>query len=334
MDLSAIQIREGGEGRESLTASLQAVARWGGLEIEHDVLNAALGLSFMVCAPQRPEPSLRWESLARDWNLVNAARWLGMELRALHPPPAAAGVESAAEFQQHFVDSYAPLIRQALEHHQPVLAWRGWPDELSWRWGVITGTCEEGLGLRGTTVRREGLPVVLVAPAAQCYVVEHAACPGLPDALEMVRFVMQAADTIAHNRVDPAFGVITGHGAYDVWLSLLGRDPAAFVDSGGVALRLSHLARLVTFARRSGLGFLAAYRDRLDPSLRPVVDALAAAASGVIAALAVPRTAVSIEPMLRSAEGRDRLAADIRQAREAERALADPIRLLAVLTGG
>jgi hypothetical protein len=178
------------------------------------------------------------------------------------------------------------------------------------------------------------LPVVLVAPAAQCYVVEHAACPRLPDALEMVRFVMQAADTVAHNRVDPGFGVITGHGAYDVWLSLLDRDSAAFVDSGGAALRLSHLARLVTFARRSGLSFLSQVRDRLDPSLCPVVDALAAAARGVIAALAVPRTAASIEPMLRSVEGRETLAGDIRQAREAERLLAEQIRLLAALTRG
>ena len=50
MSLTSIRIRDEQEQSESLALALQAVARWGGLDIDYDSLCALLGLSFMTCS--------------------------------------------------------------------------------------------------------------------------------------------------------------------------------------------------------------------------------------------------------------------------------------------
>jgi hypothetical protein len=98
-----------------------------------------------------------------------AALSLGLRLRELHPPAAAVGLDDSAEFELHFLDSYAPLIRRALAVGQSALAWRGWECPKDSRWGVVV---ESGDPLLGFAPGCAGRLIPLVGPAHQVYIVE------------------------------------------------------------------------------------------------------------------------------------------------------------------
>ena len=161
----------------SLVHAVRAIARDAGHEIDYDELLSAMGLSSMVCAvPDEPNVA-DWSMYARDAFLIPAGRLFGLTIREIHPPQAARGLDHAAEFEQHFDASYRPLIQRALEYHQPVLAWRGWPGERRLWWGVLVAACDEGIGFRGAVYPLRDLSVpcethVLVSPPTQLYVVE------------------------------------------------------------------------------------------------------------------------------------------------------------------
>lgn len=159
---------------ESLAFALRAIARQAGFEIDHGKLIAALGFE----TPAVPSPTATSILFGRDARLIEAGRQLGMQIREVHPPEAARGLEDAAEFEQHFDASYRPLILRALENGQYVLAWRGWPKERELSWGWIRAACAEGIGFRGATIWSEDeldslRDDLLVRPAVQLYVVER-----------------------------------------------------------------------------------------------------------------------------------------------------------------
>lgn len=328
MTLSGITIESGDGGGESLAAAVQAVLRWGGLELDEHTLNAILGLSFLVAVPRGGETPAGGETLARDWNLLPAARLVGLELRPLHPPVAARGLAGAEAFTQHFLDSYAPLIREALDHGQPVLAWQGWPEDLVRQWGVITTSGREGLGLSGVVLRGEGELLPLTAPAVQCYVVESVSGVHERSVAEVTRFAMAAAETALHDRIDSSFGVVSGPAAYEAWLGWLSQKDAAFADAPAAAILIARLARTVTNARRLAQGYLELSRDRLDAGVQPALDETVEGLRSVIAALSVRRVATGNEGLVRTESGRGVLAADIRAAQHAEGAVAEALRQL------
>jgi hypothetical protein len=150
-----------GDYASTIVFSLQAIARQAGYDIDVDDLRAALGLPWMTTAAPFEKDLGRWPMYARDAFLVEGARLFGMTVRGVHPPEAARGLERLPEFRQHFVASYRPLILNALENRQAVLAWRGWPGEYEPCWGVITQACEEGIGLAGTVRRWVDAPPYL-----------------------------------------------------------------------------------------------------------------------------------------------------------------------------
>ena len=117
----------------------------------------------------------------RDARLIEAGKHFGMQIRDVHPPEAARGLEAAAEFDQHFDASYRPLILRALENNQGVIAWRGWAGERELSWGWIRIARDEGVGFRGATIwsERELNSLrndLLVRPAVQLYIVERVGC--------------------------------------------------------------------------------------------------------------------------------------------------------------
>jgi len=178
---------------QSLTFAVRAVARCAGVEIEHDLLNAALRSDSValsgVRVPARAEargslapPSAAGLVSGCDTRLVEAGKRFGMQIREVHPPPAARGLEDAPEFAQHFDASYRPLILRALENEQHVLAWRGWAGDRELSWGWIRTACPDGAGFRGATIWSESeldapRDDLLVRPAVQVYVVERITTP-------------------------------------------------------------------------------------------------------------------------------------------------------------
>ncbi len=159
--------------QESLSFAVRAIARAAGVEIDHAKLISALGWETAG-----PSPTATLNMLDRDARLIEACKLVGMQIREVHPPAAARGLESAAEFGQHFDASYRPLILRALENDQGVLAWRGWPSERELSWGWIRTACDEGVGFRGATIWSERelnslRDDLLVRPAVQLYIVER-----------------------------------------------------------------------------------------------------------------------------------------------------------------
>ena len=230
----------------SLTCALRAIAEQGGCDIDFDELNAALGLSWLVSAVPSEDDLASWLMYARDAFLIEAGCLYGMTIRDLHPPEAARGLSGLQEFGQHFDASYRPLILRALEHAQPVLAWQGWPGDRGLSWGIITNTCEDGIGLAGCLPNPQdvvgtgravpgaapqangvgdgtSLPsVTLERPPVQLYVVE-AMRPTQPDPQELIEVVLNHAQQILDNALEARFGVITGPAAYYAWIDRL--DP-------------------------------------------------------------------------------------------------------------
>ena len=174
---------------ESLTFAVRAVARQAGFEIDHAGLREALGWPESGDDPTGVRGAARAEAcgsllgpgtiaLGRSFRLIEAGKRFGMQIREVHPPEAARGLEDAPEFEQHFDASYRPLILRALENRQSVLAFRGWAGERERSWGWIRSACNEGVGFRGSTIWSEQeletlRDDLLVRPAVQVYVIER-----------------------------------------------------------------------------------------------------------------------------------------------------------------
>ncbi len=312
MDLSDLRSDPVEAGGDSLTATLAARAGGGGRAVEYDDLTAATGLAFHGGAgrPDGAAPGGEWAG--RDWNLLAAARRFGIELRPLHPPGAARGLRDAPEFEKHFADSYAPLIRQALDHGQAVLAWQGWPAPQTWQWGVVTREVTGGLGFAGSTPGGGG-EVTLIEPIVQTYVVESLAGDVEP-LRTLTQAALEAADRVVHDRLAPEFGVVTGHAAYDAWRQWpldeeeSVRRLAAAV--GGVAHARSSAARFINRAGASAPSDLAAALHRVEAVLPPVIES----------ASTLCRVA------LNESGDAQRLRDGLTQLQETERSLAEAVR--------
>lgn len=328
MDLSTLVLNDIEHRLGSLTLSLVALLRWAGGNVRYRSLNAALGLSLRITALRRRTCLAWWSTHGCDTYLDSTAQMFGMRLRELHPPEAAVGLSEHPPFDQHFQASYAPLIRTALEHNQPVLAWQGWPDVRRFLWGIITRTWEEGVGFAGTTMWSHGQIVPLVAPPVQFYVLEEI-LPRKPRDEELMktavfRFRQVLCDS---HEADP--DVMTGPEAYEPWLDRLKLPDVC--PTCGVAEGRCHLqhARCVVSARSSAVRFFQHYRDGADRSLRPLIDALLAECRGSMDALATSRDQAAVKVLIQTPEGRKALAAGVKAAQSFDRAMVDAINQLA-----
>ena len=192
-----------------------------------------------------PLPLPAWASVGHDAFLVEAAQLWGLNLRAVHPPAAACGLERAAEFRQHFDASYRPLVLRALEHGQPVLGWTG-PRPIAEegactgpaRWVLITHATTDGVGLAGLTPPRAktcagdsngtaapanaagagdaGQTFVFAEPPVQLYVVETVAATEAEPA-QVLRVALRHAWALLHNELAGTLGLTTGPRCLDAW---------------------------------------------------------------------------------------------------------------------
>ena len=259
--------RQGAAGRcQSLVRALREIARRAGSDLNHDDLSAALGLCWSpVAVPTEPDLGL-WPLYARDAFLPEAGRLFGLTIRDMHPPEAARGLSAAAEFAQHFDASYRPLIRRALEHDQPVLAWQGPVGDRGMCWGVIRGVCDGGVGFEaevfdGGEASGPRKAITLATPPVQLYVVESAA-PSRPEIGALIELVLRNADIVLSNGLADRFGVVTGPGAYDRWIERLDVQG----ESRGEVDRLLAAHRRLTSAALTGCesGIRCLQRNHLD----------------------------------------------------------------------
>lgn len=302
----------------SLIDAISVVAQGAGLDIGRDALTAALGLAWSAMAvPSEPDLG-NWSMYARDAFLVEAGRLFGLEVRAIHPPEAARGLRGTAEFAQHFDASYRPLIHRALEHGQPVLAWQGWPGAHPLAWGVISETCADGVGFRGTVrrshehVASNAALVTLHAPPVQLYVVEKIT-PAPFDVGEAVAVALDHARTALDNGLTGRFGVVTGPLAFDEWAKRLtgapiGSAPLPEWWAGHRALARASIEGYESIGR-----FLQAAPAYAGQSVGPSPSALAEACRNV-AELLRETTKVRAIDGPASFPDRDAIMATLRQA--------------------
>jgi hypothetical protein len=223
MRLASIRIADTGDVSDALTSCVRALCASEGLNVSYEELHTALGLSFLTFIPRDGTPAGRWAHIGRDRYLAPAAALVGMRVRELHPRPAAQGLAESAEFQEHFVDSYYPLICAALRAGQPVLAWRGWPEPWDFSWGILTAESGDGLGVAGV-VPGVSEPAPLSSAALQCYVVERFD-PVQPDRLVCLRLMVDVLRECANSGAG-AGEMLTGSAAFEYWLGWLGGVPA------------------------------------------------------------------------------------------------------------
>jgi len=215
---------------------------------------------------------------ARDAFLADACRVLGLHVRELHPPPAARGLHRASEFGQHFEASYRPHILRALEHNQPVIAWRGWPGEFQLHWGRITHAAAGPVGFVGAVPSAaEGREadswgdLSLVRPPTQVYVMEVME-PHVPDEVELWRGSLRHARAAMSSPEDERFGVVRGPLFFDLWverLTSLNGAPAGKKRTRAIE-RHRQLAKSVIACHLSGEGFLADCEEFNDASIRKI----------------------------------------------------------------
>jgi hypothetical protein len=312
----------------SLSHAVQAIAQDAGIAHDLDAINALLGVSVMCCAVPGERDMSRWPLYARDAFLIEGARALGLTIRPIHPPEAARGLDRTQEFGQHFDASYRPLIQRALEHGQPVLAWRGWARPHDMHWGIITEACAEGAGFGGRifcedpSVSAKGVAVsggalsLLERPAIQLYVVESIAEQvghetWLPTALKH-------ASAVLNNQIAECFGVITGPTAYDRWQGAI--DELLLRDTGGgtlISAETASLARSTVTAHESAVRFLGKHRVAAPLEWHSRLATLERECQNVVMTLKPLADAGRVGDWLATLSGRAIVAAKITAAREA-----------------
>ncbi len=248
---------------ESLAVCLRAILAAHDIDVAYEELTATLGLGAAVVATDYDELGW-WATYARDATLIATAERFGVQLRELHPPEAAVGLAESSEYGRHFQDSYVPLIREALEQGQPVLAWRGWPPPRDRLWGVLVEQTDDML--LGLTLWHGGRPLPLIGPAHQVYIVERVTRTpeqAFGPAEQFVYAAEQAID-MWHGKWGRAAGVVTGAAAYDRWCQALSDASQRSVRGMSLPRQHSQLVRVFVSARR----YLATWLRSIASGLR------------------------------------------------------------------
>lgn len=325
MILEAVTIQASPREHESLAIALRAIARMGGVDPNYDEICAALGISLVaIVGPAESSPAL-WPTFGRDAFLAPTARLFGIHLRDLHPPEVGVDMLWAEEFAQHFDLSYKPLIRQALQNEQPVLAWGGWAGDPTPRWGVLTTAADEDLlGVVPGTLD----PVQLSHPALQCYVVEHYE-PRTPSSEEVFDTAMTHAHgfltrstALFQHLTPPGSKIVAGPAAFDVWATWLqSQRPGNEADPAREAFRI--YTKTLCSARTSAARFLARSDAAQGPSHAAMMDAIMHACDSFAAELGLLCRPAEVHALWQTAEGHQELLENIRTAQAIDRQIAD-----------
>lgn len=327
----------------SLTLSLQAVLSQAGCVVDLDELHAVLGLSLLVCAAPIEYSSASWPTLARDAFLAETAKLYGVMIRDLHPPTSARGLHDAVEFPQHFDASYRPLILRALEHRQPILAWRGWSDEFEGLWGIVTGASDAGVGLEGVPLPEfarprtsdaassalssdfssndssapstsQMHPIPLTRPPVQVYVVESIQ-PVRPNQDEFWDVVLDYARRAYTIELAESFGVVTGSRAYDAWAACLSQEPASDEARREIARGHVGMTQSILAGHRSAIRLFERNLDRVDEPLEKLLGGLLSCCGRLTNVLAPSPNIETVVSIFADAKERAKMISSLASAR-------------------
>jgi hypothetical protein len=221
-----------------------AIAHLAKNDAKESDITAALGLGLSIIKNAEVKANAtelaQWFDRGLDANLIPTARHFGLFIRELHPARAAVGLTSAAEFQQHFDASYAPLIRRALENNQPVLAWANWLPNNHRCWGIITNTTTDAQGFTGIVPALNTEFRMFDSPATQIYVAERieASDPNPQTTRQLAAIHTSAFDT--PEIADP-LRLKTGPDAYEEWIDAVDQGIPTAVDCSALAETLIYL---------------------------------------------------------------------------------------------
>jgi hypothetical protein len=259
---------------ESLLLALRALLASHGRDVPYHELAGVTGVATMVTCVEHEACPAAWTAHGRHAFLVEAALQYGLRLRDLHPPEAAPLPRTPPEFEGHFRDSYLPLIRTALEHGQPVLAWMGWPAPHEREWGVITamdGDVCVGHVPGGAQMQR------LEHAAVQAYVVQDCAAPPVP-ASELLKSAVARMRRALLNELPQRYGVVSGVEAVRYWRARLDDESFCPIHRDEPWRCVWQFARNYLELRGHGVCYL------LDYGYEIVSDRLPCALSGTISA--------------------------------------------------
>lgn len=240
--LSAVQVADCDDPTQSLLLSLEAALSVYGRCVPRDELAAVVGDALMLTYAAEARPGEHWNIYGRHAFLESAARLYGLELRDLHPPDAAPLPMTPPEFEAHFTDSYLPLVRSALEHDHPALAWMGWPPPQRTIWGVITAYDPSHGVCVGHSIYSGGQAVALAASPVQVYTVQEYHETDSPQSAIIEAALNHAAIVLA-NRLPAKYRAVTGVAALEKW--------RAAVEECGVELNRQLVRSFVTGRRRA-----------------------------------------------------------------------------------
>lgn len=275
--LSDIPIPSGSEyRRDSLVLALQAALRWwSARDTSYDELIALTAIGSMLPFTDRDPCPGRWCDFGRDAFLVDAAEHLGLSLRDLHPPDAVPLPATPPEFELHWRDSYVPLVATALAHHQPVLAWMGWPAPHQTQWGIITTLDARTRRCAGIIA---GVPqlIALDRAAVQAYVAQEFT-PTETNISDRVRSAAARAGAMLRNEGPARFSVQTGSAALGRLQARLSEREFCPVHRADSWRCLGRLADECAARRRAAAGWFAAARQpALAEALQSSAESIAA----------------------------------------------------------
>lgn len=309
---------------ESLVLSLQAVLRAYGRDVEYDELAAVTGAAFMsTWAPDVPDPSW-WPVFGRDAFLKVSAQAYGLSLRELHPPAAVPRPVTPREFDLHFRDSYQPFIRTAIDRHEPVIAWMGWPKPHEMLWGVITDIDPTSGRCIGRCCGQPDERITLSGTPVHVYLVQEYA-ETQPRPVDLLSAAMDRAAIVLNDRLDTGYGVTCGPTALEHWRDTLDADtapgaPAAAPGRNGAPHEYhARLARFLVCNRRAAMRFFDRFRAHADAAQAERIDECAAAFHEIIARMEPACDPGQVRVRLQSDKDRRDLIDALTQAIEFER---------------
>lgn len=207
--LSDLHVPPTDDPSQSLLCCLEAVLSSYGCRVDRDELAVVLGDAVLVTYAAEARPGEQWNTYGRHAFLESAARLYGLELRDLHPPDAAPLPLPPPEFVGHFADSYLPLVRTALAHGYPALAWMGWPPPNRAIWGVVIRMDAASERAIGRTAFSGGQTVALEGPPVQVHTVQEfrEVCPKAEDVLNAA---LDHTAAILNNRIPEKYRIVSG----------------------------------------------------------------------------------------------------------------------------